>query len=235
MHAIINLVLEKTPVLDLKIYSPDLWPWLKHRRHRDGCIKTFTFPKLWRTVMVFVSTFTSWWWEGFTEKPAWLLRLGVHKLIETTSAGQRFLLQSQSLWPLSAPCLCFSQFHLTQSFRPCPHLLFLFLLERGGEPSVLGRLRIARWSLWAGVDQLYKEGLRGYRQCNCIASDNWPITPSRVKGFRLMLAEGALCITWGGRARRICHSPPLQPLITLLSEDRRCPVSSERPWYILYQ
>jgi len=37
---------------------------------------------------------------------------------------------------------------------------------------VPGWPRITRWSLWAGVDQLWKEGMHGYRQRNCMASDN---------------------------------------------------------------
>ena len=53
-----------------------------------------------------------------------------------------------------------------------------------------GRPRITRRSLRARVDQLRKEGTRGYRQRNCIASDT---TLSRVKDFRLTLAESTLC------------------------------------------
>lgn len=76
-----------------------------------------------------------------------------------------------------------------------------------------GRPKITRRSLWAMVDQLCKEGARGYRQRNCVASDR---TPSRVKDFRLALAESTLCNAQGGIVRRICRSPPLQPFITLL-------------------
>lgn len=86
-----------------------------------------------------------------------------------------------------------------------------------------GRPRITRRSLWARVDQLCKEGARGYRQPNCVASD---VTPSRVEDFRLTVAESTLCNAQGGIVTRICQSPYCS-LLSPCSRDFPCEVSSQ--------
>ena len=73
----------------------------------------------------------------------------------------------------------------------------VFLLERGGEPSVLGH-----WEGPGSPDGPSGLGWTSSARKACVATDRatalrqttWPITPSHVKDW-LMLAEGAAYIT----------------------------------------